>query len=309
MWRSEKTAKPSGELSFEEPLVAIERELAQLRKMQTTGVDFTTEITRLESKAQSLARQIYSKLTPLQVFQLSRHPRRPTGRNLLAGLCDDFTELRGDRIQADDWSVCVGVGRLDDQPLAVASASESTGAVTAAGIRKIGRIATLAKRFGLPLLTVLAGTAAVADDDAACSIAVGDAAVELTAVEQPTVSLVVGAASGLFAGLMTSTDSTLMCQYATLLVAPLERVAERFFNAPDKPPRYQEAAKAMGVMADTAKKIGLVDMVLEEPRGGAHRDSKAAMEIIKRAVGQKLDELASVAPLERIAARNAGFWS
>ena len=308
-------------LDFEQPIAELEAKIEELGHVTSEGeVNIQDEMNRLRAKSRQLTTSIFSQLTPWQVTQLARHPQRPYTLDYISLLCTDFEELHGDRMFGDDPAIVGGLARLDGRPVMVIGQQKGRdtkervrrnyGMPKPEGYRKALRLMRMAERFGLPLLTFIDTPGAypgVSSEERGQSEAIARNLFEMATLRVPIVSVVIGEGGSGGALAIGVCDRLLMLQYSVYSVISPEGCASILWKSADK---KETAADAMGLTADRLAKLGLVDQVLKEPLGGAHRDPEAAAASIKAAVLAQLDALAALSPEALVAARAqrlAGF--
>ena len=308
-------------LDFEQPIAELEAKIEELGHVTSDGeVNIQDEMNRLRAKSRQLTTSIFSQLTPWQVTQLARHPQRPYTLDYISLLCTDFEELHGDRMFGDDPAIVGGLARLDGRPVMVIGQQKGRdtkervrrnyGMPKPEGYRKALRLMRMAERFGLPLLTFIDTPGAypgVSSEERGQSEAIARNLFEMATLRVPIVSVVIGEGGSGGALAIGVCDRLLMLQYSVYSVISPEGCASILWKSADK---KETAADAMGLTADRLAMLGLVDQVLKEPLGGAHRDPEAAAASIKAAVLAQLDALAALSPEALVAARAqrlAGF--
>jgi acetyl-CoA carboxylase carboxyl transferase subunit alpha len=303
-------------LDFEAPIAELESKIEELRFVQDdSAVDISEEIERLQKKSQGLLKDIYAKLTPWQVAQLARHPQRPYTLDYVADIFTDFHELHGDRAYADDASIVGGLARFSGAPVMVLGhqkgrdTKERTlrnfGMSKPEGYRKALRLMKLAEKFGLPVLTFVDTPGAYPGVDAeerGQSEAIGRNLAEMSHLKVPIIATIIGEGGSGGALAIAVADHVLMLQYATYSVISPEGCASILWKSAEKAP---EAAEALGLTAHRLKALGLIDRIVAEPLGGAHRDPKQMAALLKRALGDSLRQLQAMKPKELLAARHA----
>lgn len=310
-------------LDFEQPIAELEAKIDELRFVgDDSEVNISDEIARLKAKSESLTRSIFASLSAWQVAQLARHPLRPYTLDYLAALSPDFQELHGDRMYADDPAMVGGIGRLDDKPVVFIGQQKGRdtkervrrnyGMPKPEGYRKAMRLMQLAERFGLPVVTFIDTPGAypgIGAEERGQSEAIARNLLVLAQLRTPVVAVVIGEGGSGGALAIGVADRVLMLEYAIYSVISPEGCASILWKSAD---RAELAAEAMGITAPRLKQLGLVDMVIKEPLGGAHRDPAAAAESVRRAV---LAALRDLEPLDqgelrrRRQARLQGFGS
>ena len=303
-------------LDFEQPIAELEAKIEELRFVQDdSAVDISEEIERLQKKSQALLKDIYARLTPWQVAQLARHPQRPYTLDYIADIFTDFHELHGDRCFADDASIVGGLARFNGQPVMVLGhqkgrdtrerTARNFGMSKPEGYRKALRLMKLAEKFGLPLFTFVDTPGAYPGVDAEernQSEAIGRNLAEMSQLKVPIIATIIGEGGSGGALAIAVADHVLMLQYATYSVISPEGCASILWKSADKAP---EAAEALGLTAHRLKALGLIDRIVAEPLGGAHRDPKQMSALLKRALADSLRQLQAMKPKELLAARHA----
>lgn len=303
-------------LEFEQPIAELEAKIEELRFVQDdSAVDISEEIERLQKKSQSLVKDIYARLTPWQVAQLARHPQRPYTLDYIRDICTDFHELHGDRAFADDLSIVGGLARFNGQAVMVLGnqkgrdTKERTlrnfGMSKPEGYRKALRLMRLADKFGLPIFTFVDTPGAYPGIDAeerGQSEAIGHNLFAMAQFKVPLIATIIGEGGSGGALAIAVADHVLMLQYATYSVISPEGCASILWKSAAKAP---EAAEALGLTAHRLKALGLIDRIVSEPLGGAHRDPKQMAALLKRALGDSLRQFQGMRPKELLAARHA----
>jgi acetyl-CoA carboxylase carboxyl transferase subunit alpha len=301
-------------LDFEQPIAELEQRIEELRFVQDdSAVDISEEIQRLTKKSQALTKEIYAKLTPWQVAQVARHPQRPYTLDYVAMLFTGYEELHGDRTFADDASIVGGLARFDGVPCMVIGhqkgrdtkekIARNFGMPKPEGYRKALRLMKLAEKFGLPVFTFVDTPGAYPGIDAeerGQSEAIGRNLYAMAALRTPLIATVIGEGGSGGALAIAVGDVTLMLQYATYSVISPEGCASILWKSADKAP---EAAETLGITANRLKTLGLVDKVVNEPLGGAHRDPQAAAQALKKALAEALRQLSEKKPKELVEER------
>jgi acetyl-CoA carboxylase carboxyl transferase subunit alpha len=299
-------------LDFEQPIAELEAKIDELRHVNAdAGVNLQDEIRRLQSKSDQLTRSIFSGLSPWQITQLARHPQRPYTLDYLSQTFSDFQELHGDRMFADDPALVGGLARLGGEAVVVIGHQKGRdtkervrrnyGMPKPEGYRKALRLMRLAERFGLPLITFIDTPGAypgLDSEERGQSEAIARNLFEMSRLRVPVVSAVIGEGGSGGALAIGVCDRLLMLQYSTYSVISPEGCASILWKSADK---KEAAAEAMGLTADRLQKLGLVDEVVPEPLGGAHRDVAATCNALGAALQRHLTELLRAARRERIA--------
>lgn len=292
----------SNYLDFEQPIAELQEKIASLQKASANGApDCEQEIEQLQGRSDRLTRKIYAGLTPWDVVRVARHPRRPYAMDYIGRMFSDFQELHGDRHFGDDPALVCGLGRLGGVPVAVIAQEKGRnteqkiyrnfGMPRPEGYRKAQRIMLLAERFGLPVLTLIDTPGAYPGIDAeerGVSEAIASNLALMSRLRTPLLCAVIGEGSSGGALGIGVGDHVCMMQYSTYFVISPEGCANIIWKTSEKAP---EAAAAMGLTADTLLRLGMVDSVLEEPVGGAHRDHDLAGRRLSEHLQRKLQEL------------------
>jgi acetyl-CoA carboxylase carboxyl transferase subunit alpha len=303
-------------LDFEQPIAELEAKIEELRFVQDdSALDISEEIARLQAKGQALLKDIYAKLTPWQVSQLARHPQRPYTLDYVGEIFTDFHELHGDRVYSDDLAIVGGLARLNGQAVMVLGhqkgrdtkerALRNFGMPRPEGYRKALRLMRLAEKYGLPLLTFVDTPGAYPGIDAeerGQSEAIGHNLCEMAQLKVPIIASVIGEGGSGGALAIAVADTLLMLQYATYSVISPEGCASILWKSAE---RAAEAAEALGLTAHRLKALGLIDRIVSEPVGGAHRDPKQMSVLLKRALSDSLRQFQGVKVKDLLAARHA----
>jgi acetyl-CoA carboxylase carboxyl transferase subunit alpha len=308
-------------LDFEQPIAELEAKIEELRHVTSdTTVNLHDEISRLQGKSRQLTTSIFSNLSPWQITQLARHPQRPYSLDYLAMAFTDFQELHGDRMFSDDLAIIGGLARLEGQPVMVIGHQKGRdtkervrrnyGMPKPEGYRKALRLMRMAERFSLPLITFIDTPGAypgIGSEERGQSEAIARNLFEMSLLKVPVISVVIGEGGSGGALAIGVCDRLLMFQFSTYSVISPEGCASILWKSADK---KELAAEAMGLTAERLHKLGLVDEVLREPLGGAHRDPVATGAALKQALLRHLGELSAIPPdrlREQRNARIAGF--
>jgi len=292
-------------LDFEQPIAELEQRIEELRFVQDdSAVDISEEIQRLAKKSQTLTKEIYAKLTPWQVAQVARHPQRPYTLDYVGMLFTSYEELHGDRTFAEDASIVGGLARFDGVPCVVIGHQKGRdtkekilrnfGMPKPEGYRKALRLMKLAEKFELPVFTFVDTPGAYPGIDAeerGQSEAIGRNLYAMAGLRTPIIATIIGEGGSGGALAIAVGDVTLMLQYATYSVISPEGCASILWKSADQAPA---AAETLGITASRLKSLGLVDKVVPEPLGGAHRDPQAAAQALKKALAEVFRELRGV---------------
>ncbi len=307
-------------LDFEQPIAELEAKIEELRLVTSAPeLSLQEEIARLQAKSKTLTETIFKSLTPWQITQLARHPRRPYTLDYLAMIFTDFHELHGDRMYGDDLAIVGGVARIGGRPVMVIGHQKGRdtkervrrnyGMPKPEGYRKALRLMRLAERFRLPLITFIDTPGAypgVGSEERGQSEAIARNLFEMSVMSTPIVSCVIGEGGSGGALAIGVCDRLLMLQYSTYSVISPEGCASILWKSADK---KEVAADSMGLTAERIAKLGLLDDVLQEPLGGAHRDPEAMAAVLKDALLKHLAELDKLPPDKLRAARQARISS
>ena len=283
-------------LDFEQPIAELENKIEELRYVQNeSAVDISEEIDQLDKKSLQLTKDIYSDLTPWQITKIARHPERPYTLDYVRDCFTDFIELHGDRHFADDQSIVGGLARFNGNACMVIGhqkgrdTKERTlrnfGMVRPEGYRKALRLMKTAEKFKLPVFTFVDTPGAFPGIDAeerGQSEAIGRNIYEMAQLEVPIISTIIGEGGSGGALAIAVADQVLMLQYSIYSVISPEGCASILWKTSD---RAQDAAEALGITAHRLKALGLVDKIVSEPVGGAHRDMRQMSAFLKRALG------------------------
>ena len=304
-------------LDFEQPIAELEAKIEELKHIaaEDSEVNIRDEITRLQAKSRQLTRQIFANLTPWQITQLARHPHRPYTLDYVNVMCREFQELHGDRMFGDDLAIVGGLARLGERAVMVLGHQKGRdtkervrrnyGMPKPEGYRKALRLMRLAERFGLPLITFIDTPGAypgVGSEERGQSEAIARNLFEMSVLRIPIITVVIGEGGSGGALAIGVCDRLLMLQYSTYSVITPEGCASILWKSADK---KEAAADAMGLTAERLAQFGLIDEVLEEPLGGAHRDPAQMSEHLKDALVRHLATLEEVSREELRAARGA----
>jgi acetyl-CoA carboxylase carboxyl transferase subunit alpha len=301
-------------LDFEQPIAELEGRIEELRYVQDdSAVDISQEIARLGKKSQALTKEIYARLTPWQVAQVARHPQRPYTLDYVGMLFTHFEELHGDRAFGDDASIVGGLARFDGEPCVVIGHQKGRdtkekiqrnfGMPRPEGYRKALRLMKLAEKFSLPVFTFIDTPGAYPGIDAeerGQSEAIGRNLYEMARLRTPILVTVIGEGGSGGALAIAVGDVVLMLQYATYSVISPEGCASILWKSADKAP---EAAETLGITSSRLKTLGLVDRIVAEPPGGAHRDPQATGAALKKALAEALAQLQAKKPKELVEER------
>jgi len=302
-------------LDFEQPIAELEAKIEELRFVQDdSAVDISEEISRLAGKSQQLTKDIYANLTPWQVAQIARHPQRPYTLDYVREIFTDFHELHGDRAFADDLSIVGGLARFNGQACMVLGhqkgrdtkerALRNFGMSKPEGYRKAKRLMELADKFGLPIFTFVDTPGAFPGIDAeerGQSEAIGHNLFVMAGLKVPLIATIIGEGGSGGALAIAVGDVVQMLQFATYAVISPEGCASILWKTAEKAP---EAAEALGLTAHRLKALGLIDKIVNEPLGGAHRDPKNMATMLKRSLAESLRQFQGMSVKELQARRH-----
>ena len=301
-------------LDFEQPIAELETRIDELRYVQDeSAVDISEEIDRLGKKSQQLTKEVYSRLTPWQVTQIARHPQRPYTLDYVAEIFTEFQELHGDRHYADDQSIVGGLARFNGQPCMVLGHQKGRdtkerglrnfGMSRPEGYRKALRLMKLAEKFQLPVFTFVDTPGAypgIGAEERNQSEAIGRNIFEMAQLAVPVIVTIIGEGGSGGALALSVGDQVLMLQYSVYSVISPEGCASILWKTAE---RASDAAEALGITAHRLKALGLVDRIVSEPVGGAHRDTKQMAAYLKRALADSLRQVADLRPNELLERR------
>lgn len=293
-------------LDFEQPIAKLREQIEELRGVSDSDQDInlSDDVLRLEKKAESLTKSIFSKLTAKQVSQIARHPKRPYTLDIIDSLCTDFQELHGDRMYADDYATVGGIARFQGRPVMIIGHQKGRdtkenirrnfGMPRPEGYRKALRLLRLAEKFHLPVLTFIDTAGAypgIGAEERGQSEAIARNLFEMAKLKTPIIATVVGEGGSGGALAIGVGDVVMMMQYATYSVISPEGCASILWKSADK---ASDAAEAMGITAQKLHGLGLVDRVVPEPLGGAHRNYSEAIESLREAIASSLREVGAL---------------
>jgi acetyl-CoA carboxylase carboxyl transferase subunit alpha len=301
-------------LDFEQPIAELEAKIEELGHVTSDSeVNIQDEIGRLQAKSRQLTTTIFAALTPWQITQLARHPQRPYTLDYVHMMCSEFHEMHGDRMFGDDLAIVGGLARIDGRSVMIIGHQKGRdtkervrrnyGMPKPEGYRKALRLMRTAERFHLPILTFVDTPGAypgVSSEERGQSEAIARNLFEMATLAVPIISVVVGEGGSGGALAIAVCDRLLMLQYSTYSVISPEGCASILWKSADK---KEAAADAMGLTADRLAKLNLVDEVLREPLGGAHRQPEAMAADLKQSLLTHLDTLERLGPAELVAER------
>ena len=287
-------------LDFEKPIAELEARVAELRETASAGeLNIESEIERLEERAERLLRETYTKLTPWQKTQVARHPERPHFKDYVAGIADDFLPLAGDRAFGDDQAIIGGLARIDGRRVMLMGHEKGDntasrlrhnfGMAKPEGYRKAIRLMQLADRFGVPVVSLVDTSGAfpgVQAEERGQAEAIARSTEQCLALKVPMIAAVVGEGGSGGAIALAAANRVLMFEHAVYSVISPEGCASILWRTADK---AADAAEAMRVTAQQLAELGVIDRIVPEPGGGAHRDPATAIAALKAAVIEELD--------------------
>ncbi len=305
-------------LSFEQPIAELDAKIEDLRNVQDdSAVDISDEIAKLAQKSRQLTKDIYSKLTPWQVSQIARHPNRPYTLDYINGIFTDFHELHGDRAFADDPAIVGGLARFNGMACVVMGHQKGRdvkersfrnfGMPRPEGYRKALRLMRMAEKFNLPIFTFVDTPGAFPGIDAeerGQSEAIGRNLFAMADLKVPVIATIIGEGGSGGALAIAVADTVQMLQYSVYSVISPEGCASILWKTAE---RANEAAEALGLTAQRLKEIGMIDRIIEEPLGGAHRDMKGMIAILKQALGESYEQLKDV-PIDDLLEARREKW-
>jgi len=294
-------------LDFEQPIAELEAKIEELGHVTSDSEgNIQDEISRLQAKSRQLTTTIFAQLTPWQITQLARHPQRPYTLDYVHMISTDFHELHGDRMYGDDLAIIGGLARIGGEPVMLIGQQKGRdtkervrrnyGMPKPEGYRKALRLMRTAERFGLPIVTFVDTPGAypgVSSEERGQSEAIARNLFEMAVMRVPIVSVVIGEGGSGGALAISVCDRLIMLQFSTYSVISPEGCASILWKSADK---KEAAADAMGLTADRLAKLKLVDEVLREPLGGAHRNPEQTAESVKTAILHHLQELSTLSP-------------
>ncbi len=306
-------------LDFEQPIAELEAKIEELRYVgNDKGININEEIARLQKRSRELTEAIFSSLTPWQISQIARHPQRPNTLDYIERIFSDFNELHGDRSYADDPAIVCGLARLENQSVAIVGHQKGRdtkekiyrnfGMPRPEGYRKALRVMQLAERFHLPILTFIDTPGAypgIGAEERGQSEAIARNLFVMPGLNTPIIATVIGEGGSGGALAIGVADWLMMLEYSTYSVISPEGCASILWKSAEK---AAEAAEVMGITAKRLLKLGLIDQIISEPLGGAHRDVDSMVETVKASLIQALERLAELDnpdPEHLLAARRA----
>lgn len=286
-------------LDFEQPIAELEAKIDELRHVQDgSALDINDEINRLQKKNQEMTKDIYGKLTAWQISQVARHPQRPYTLDYIQSIFTDFEELHGDRAFADDPAIVGGLARFEGKPVMVIGQQKGRdvkerqyrnfGMPRPEGYRKALRLYRMAEKFGLPIITLIDTPGAypgIGAEERGQSEAIARNLYVMAELKTPIIGVIIGEGGSGGALALGVVDQLLMLQYSTYSVISPEGCASILWKSADQ---ASVAAETLGITATRLKTAGLVDRIVAEPMGGAHRDQESMMQNLRKALGEEL---------------------
>jgi len=307
-------------LDFEKPIAELDRRIVELRDTASAGsIDIDAEIGKLDAKASKLLRDAYARLSPWQKTQVARHPERPHFKDYVAGIAEDFMALAGDRAFADDQAIIGGLARIDGRRVMLighekgddtaSRLKHNFGMAKPEGYRKAIRLMALADRFGVPVVSLVDTSGAfpgVQAEERGQAEAIARSTEQCLALTVPMISAVVGEGGSGGAIALAAANRVLMFEHAVYSVISPEGCASILWRTADK---AADAAEAMRVTAQQLAELKVIDRIVAEPLGGAHRDPAAAIAALKAALVEELDQCAAMSGVQLLEQRRAKFLS
>ena len=289
-------------LDFEKPIEDIEEKILLLKNSTSASlVDLNSDIEKLQQKKSALIKKIFSKLTPWQITQVARHPMRPYTKDYIDNICDSFIELHGDRTFADDQSVIAGLAKIDNIKCVIIGNQKGRdtkekikrnfGMSKPEGYRKALRIMKLAEKFNLPIITFIDTPGAYPGIDAekrGQSEAIGRNIFEMSDLKIPIISIIIGEGGSGGALALSVADKIMMLQYSIYSVISPEGCASILWKDAKM---ADKAADILGITSERLLNLGLIDSIIDEPIGGAHRDRSEIYKTIKNSIKSNLETL------------------
>ena len=296
-------------IDIEQPIVELQEKINELRKLSentSIDIDINDEMARLQQKSESLTKAIFAKLTPWQTAKLARHPMRPYSLEYIKEMFTDFNELHGDRSYADDRAIIGGTARLDDQPVMVIGHQKGRGTKEKVyrnfgmprpeGYRKARRLMHLAEKFGLPIITFIDTPGAypgIGAEERGQSEAIARNLFDMTTIKVPIICTVIGEGGSGGALAIGVGDRVFMLENAIYSVISPEGCASILWRSAE---RAEDAADAMNITADKLLNLGLINDIIKEPLGGAHRNIPLMANSLKSAIKPAIEEVLALEP-------------
>ena len=308
-------------LDFESPIAELEDKIEQLRYIQDdSALDIADEISRLSKKSEALTKDVYAKLSPWQISQVSRHPQRPYTLDYIEHLFTDFEELHGDRSFGDDKAIVAGLARFNGQSVMVIGHQKGRdtkekivrnfGMPRPEGYRKAMRLMRLAEKFGIPIMTFIDTPGAypgVNAEERGQSEAIARNLYEMSQLQVPIIATVIGEGGSGGALALGVADRVLMMENAVYSVISVEGCAAILWKDAKSPEMREKAATALRITAPELLELKVIDEVVPEPKGGAHADHEAAAKALQAVVNRHLEELRKMRPEKLVRRRRQKF--
>ena len=307
-------------LDFEKPIIELERRIDELKLTNTnadTAIELDDEIERLQKKSESLTRKIFGDLSEWQIAQLARHPLRPKSIQVIESISEDFQELHGDRMYADDSSIVSGLAKIESQSVMFIAQEKGNktnekmkrnfGMPRPEGYRKSQRMMKLAEKFSIPIVTIIDTPGAfpgVGAEERGQSEAIARNLFTLASLQTPIINLVLGEGGSGGALAIGMGDKLIMLEYSIYSVISPEACSSILWRTPDE---TETAAEAMGISSGRLNELGLVDEIIEEPLGGFHRNPNETYTLIKRSIIDSLQAIKSIDPETLLEKRRAKY--
>ncbi len=305
-------------LEFEKPVAALEARILELQETaDQSDFNVDAEIGKLRAKSDKMLADTYAKLSPWQKTQVARHPERPHFKNYVADICDDFTMLSGDRAFGDDQAIIGGLAKIGGRRIVLIGHEKGDDTISRLrhnfgmgkpeGYRKAIRLMELADRFGLPVVTLVDTSGAfpgVQAEERGQAEAIARSTEKCLSLGVPMIACIVGEGGSGGAVALAAAERVLMFEHAVYSVISPEGCASILWRTSDK---AADAAQAMKMTASDLKSLGVIDRIVAEPVGGAHRDPALASANLGRAIGEELDVLSALSPTELRKRRQAKF--
>ena len=307
-------------LDFEKPIIELERRIDELKLTNTnadTAIELDDEIERLQKKSESLTRKIFGDLSEWQIAQLARHPLRPKSIQVIESISEDFQELHGDRMYADDSSIVSGLAKIESQSVMFIAQEKGNntsekmkrnfGMPRPEGYRKAQRMMKLAEKFSIPIITIIDTPGAfpgVGAEERGQSEAIARNLFTLASLQTPIINLVLGEGGSGGALAIGMGDKLIMLEYSIYSVISPEACSSILWRTPDE---TETAAEAMGISSGRLNELGLVDEIIEEPLGGFHRNPNETYTLIKRSIIDSLQTIKSIDPETLLEKRRAKY--
>jgi acetyl-CoA carboxylase carboxyl transferase subunit alpha len=309
---------PSNYLDFEKPLVELEEKVNELKSfMEEKEIDLTEEIERLKKRAQVLQEEIFSKLEPWQILQIARHPERPTTLDYIDLVCDEFIELHGDRQFSDDKALIGGIGMIGDLPVTIIghqkgkttkdNIERNFGMAHPEGYRKALRLMKQAEKFNRPIIALVNTPGAypgVGAEERGQAEAIARNMMEMAGITVPIIVVIIGeGGSGGALGIGVG-DRVLMLEYTYYSVCSPEACAAILWKDAKE---AETAAKALKITVKDLMELGIVDGIVPEPPGGAHKDYQLSAQLLRDEILKEIDKLDKLSPEELLEERYNKF--